>query len=145
MSNINQKVTASVAKIENDSFESPWDEKTIEETLMLDYNHIIIVCDKTDVDKIVGYVIYNVIADESELLRIAVDKAYRGRGYGEYLIKKYFENVKDIAIRSLLEVRQTNKSAIALYEKNKYKSIAIRKNYYNKPVCDAVIYERKLP
>ena len=41
-----------------------------------------------------------------------------------------------------LEVRQSNLPAIALYEKMGYKNIGIRKNFYEKPVEDAVIMSK---
>ena len=58
-------------------------------------------------------------------------------------MKRYMELAGKTCDRFLLEVRAGNSSAIRLYERYNYNKIAIRKNYYNLPVEDALIFERK--
>ena len=41
-----------------------------------------------------------------------------------------------------LEVRESNVNAIKLYEKMEYKNIGIRKNFYEKPVENAIIMSK---
>ena len=51
------------------------------------------------------------------------------------LIEKLQKNIT-------LEVKQTNASAIHLYEKNGFKKVAIRKGYYNG--IDGILMERTM-
>ena len=43
-----------------------------------------------------------------------------------------------------LEVRKSNSAAISLYTKMGYKDIGVRKNFYEKPVEDAVIMSKTM-
>ena len=91
-----------------------------------------------------GYLMANVIIDESELLRIAVSSEMQRKGIGRALMEEYFEYIRPNCVRSILEVRQSNIKARRLYEVLGYTNISIRKEYYNAPVEDAIIYECKL-
>ena len=91
-----------------------------------------------------GYLMANIIIDESELLRIAVSSELQRRGIGRSLMMEYLEYIKPYCKRSILEVRQSNIKARRLYEALGYKNISIRKDYYNAPVEDAIIYECKI-
>lgn len=91
-----------------------------------------------------GYLMANVIIDESELLRIAVSTELQRRGIGRALMHEYLDYIKPYCVRSILEVRQSNIKARRLYETFGYDNISVRKDYYNAPVEDAVIYEYKL-
>ena len=55
-----------------------------------------------------GYLMANIIIDESELLRIAVSSELQRRGIGRSLMMEYFEYIKPYCKRSILEVRQSN-------------------------------------
>ena len=48
------------------------------------------------------------------------------------------------AERMLLEVREKNSAARALYESFGFEQISVRKNYYSHPTEDAIIYRREL-
>ncbi len=91
-----------------------------------------------------GYLMANVIIDESELLRIAVSQEMQRKGIGRALMKEYFDYISPSCVRSILEVRQSNIKARRLYEALGYDNISVRKEYYNSPVEDAIIYECKL-
>lgn len=92
--------------------------------------------------RICGYLIYNLIADESELLRVAVECEYRNKGCGRRLVSRYFDNISVGAVGSMLEVRHNNYPAIKLYEQMGYEKLAVRKKYYANPVADAIIYKK---
>lgn len=92
----------------------------------------------------VGYIIANLIGDETELLRIAVTDMYRGQGIGRTLLDFYLNDVADECNRCFLEVRASNQSARGLYEKYGYQEIALRKSYYSNPTEDGIIYECNL-
>lgn len=130
-----------IAELEKETFSHPWDYESCLDTMHCDYNIGFTLWDKRD---FCGYLMASVIQDETELLRIAVDKAFRGRGYGSALLGAYLAYVGESCENGLLEVRSGNTSAKKLYEKMGYKMIAIRKNYYSGPIEDGDIYQIQL-
>jgi ribosomal-protein-alanine N-acetyltransferase len=128
-----------IAKLEKDNFSDAWSEKSLEDTFEYDYNHLLV--EKRD-GKVVGYVIYSDVQGEAELLRIAVDKAYRRRGIAALLMQNMLDElIESGAERVSLEVRAHNISAVTLYKKFGFIDIFIRENYYTDPVDDALIFQ----
>ena len=128
-----------IAKLEKDNFSDAWSEKSLEDTFEYDYNHLLV--EKRD-GKVVGYVIYSDVQGEAELLRIAVDKAYRRRGIAALLMQNMLDELTESgAERVSLEVRAHNISAVTLYKKFGFIDIFIRENYYTNPVDDALIFQ----
>lgn len=130
-----------VAAIEKASFSEPWSVESLENTLRYDYNKLLIAKSSVgNITEIVGYLLYNEIADETELLRIAVDGNYRGRGIGRQLIDFYIRESENRFEKGFLEVRKTNAAARKLYEKAGYSVLQTRKDYYSNPTEDGVMY-----
>ena len=128
-----------IAKLEKDNFSDAWSEKSLEDTFEYDYNHLLV--EKRD-GKVVGYVIYSDVQGEAELLRIAVDKAYRRRGIAALLMQNMLDELTESGPeRVSLEVRAHNISAVTLYKKFGFIDIFIRENYYTDPVDDALIFQ----
>lgn len=128
-----------IAKLEKDNFSDAWSEKSLEDTFEYDYNHLLV--EKRD-GKVVGYVIYSDVQGEAELLRIAVDKAYRRRGIAALLMQSMLDELTESGTeRVSLEVRAHNISAVTLYKKFGFIDIFIRENYYTNPVDDALIFQ----
>ncbi len=91
-------------------------------------------------NEMVGYLNGSFIFDECELNRIAVAPNYRRNGIGEFLIDFFLKEAKKKECQtSFLEVRESNKSAIALYEKKGFLSYGKRKDYYRNPKENAVL------
>lgn len=85
----------------------------------------------------VGFSLTRVIADEAELLLIAVDPAAQGRGIGQALVADFIKTAAaEGAARLHLEVRDGN-PALALYERAGFKPAGRRKNYYHGPNGDS--------
>lgn len=79
-------------------------------------------------EKIVGFVIFDVIYEKCEIIDIFTEEEYRKQGIALSLIK---EIEKDFPVENItLEVREDNIAAIKLYEKLGFKKVSIRKNYY---------------
>ena len=131
-----------LAKIEENCFPcDAWSEEMLSQTLKTPYQWSVLA---EEDGKIYGYACLFSLFETAELLNIAVDTAYRGRGIGEMLLTAVHEQAKRLgAERILLEVRVSNTPAIALYKKHGYEKIAIRKNYYGNGE-DADIMEKKL-
>ena len=91
-----------------------------------------------------GYACLFSLFETAEVMNIAVDAAFRGRGIGAALLTTLHEKAKELgAERIMLEVRSSNASAIALYRKFGYEKISLRKRYYADGE-DADIMEKKL-
>ena len=128
-----------VAQMEQASFVDAWTEEMVADSLAQRYNHLWLA--KDDAGTPCGYLLANVLGDETELLRIAVNPECRKDGIGQMLMDTYLAFVRMDAVRGLLEVRHGNSAAKHLYEKNGYNLLACRKNYYKHPDEDADIYE----
>ena len=79
-------------------------------------------------NKIVSFLIFNIMYDKCEIIDIFVSNSYRRKYIAQSLIN---EISKDYTIDNItLEVSEKNLGAIKLYEKVGFKKVAIRKNYY---------------
>ncbi len=83
-------------------------------------------------NKIIGYIGLWIDDIACQIINFFIKEEFRKNGYGtsflEYIIE-YATN-KNVEIFSL-EVRESNKTAIALYEKFGFKYSHLRKNYYS--------------
>ncbi|MBA4502832.1 ribosomal protein S18-alanine N-acetyltransferase [Marinobacterium marinum] len=98
-------------------------------------------------EQLAGYCLFSRVLDEAELLRVATAPAARRQGVGIALLQHAEQALRADGIeRLLLEVRQSNRSAQALYQKLGWQTIARRKDYYPHPdgYEDALIYQRTL-
>ena len=92
-------------------------------------------------NRVCGYIISTVVCGEAEIQRIAIDSDFRGAGYGSQLLNEFINRCKNNGIYTLLlEVRDSNTAARALYEKFGFKVVGIRKCYYADNNEDAVLY-----
>ena len=81
-------------------------------------------------DKVVGFSLYRTIAEDSELLLLAVRPEARGRGIGRQLLSHFIEDSRKTgADRIHLEVRDGN-SAIHVYRAAGFEPVNRRRNYY---------------
>jgi len=80
---------------------------------------------------IVAYAVIQIQADEAELCTIAVKASFQGLGLGFQLLESLQEMLVQRNIKAcFLEVRVSNLSAQALYQKTGFVSVGIRKKYY---------------
>lgn len=91
---------------------------------------------------IVGYGGCWLIAGEAHISTIAVRPDARGRGLGELLLVGMLQRGIHLGGEySVLEVRASNLTAQALYEKYEYRVVGLRKGYYRDNGEDALIME----
>ncbi len=96
---------------------------------------------------LLGYGMLSIAAGESHLLNITIAPDFQGRGLGRELLEFLAERAQRGGAESLLlEVRPSNRAAIALYEGAGFNEIGRRPGYY--PAAqgreDAVLYARQL-
>lgn len=125
-----EKDVSAIEEIERRCFPSDaWTSAMLSDALKTPHYWSILAEDR---GQVCGYACLLTLFETAEVLNIAVDTPYRGRGIGAALLEKMHEKAKELgAERSLLEVRVSNAPAIALYEKFGYRKIAVRKGYYS--------------
>ena len=92
-----------------------------------------------DGEDIVGALCVLESLDMTDILDVAVSPDKRRRGVGRGLLEFAAQKYPVL----MLEVRESNAPARALYEKCGFEQIAVRKNYYSAPVENAIIYRRE--
>jgi ribosomal-protein-alanine N-acetyltransferase len=80
---------------------------------------------------VLGYGGLWILVDETHICTIAVHPKWQGHGLGDLLLLSLLDESKRLgAIRSTLEVRVSNNTAIALYRKYGFEIVSQRKRYY---------------
>ncbi|MDW2799590.1 ribosomal protein S18-alanine N-acetyltransferase [Clostridium boliviensis] len=125
-----------ILKIEQLCFKDPWSERMIENSMKSGLDTWLVLAE----EGAAGYCVFRIVADECELLRIAVRPEYRGRGLSKKLMDQlvFYSRQKDVK-SIFLEVRESNERARNLYRSYGFTEEGIRKNYYLNPCEDAVL------
>lgn len=88
-----------------------------------------------------GFIVGRFSSGECELENMAVAEEHRRHGLGLQLLQSLIVRARERqARRILLEVRESNLAARALYEKCGFKMNGRRNSYYNDPREDAALY-----
>jgi len=95
-----------------------------------------------------GFALGRAIADEAELLTIAVHPDDQRLGHGQACLNAFVDHAKSNAIETLfLEVEADNEAAIGLYTATGFQNSGRRKNYYKRSDgrrSDAILMVLKL-
>lgn len=137
------KDSAGIAALEAEVFSHPWNEEMVSSSIQGIYDHVKIL--ETVEGKITGYIIYSVVCDSADLLRVAVDAGTRHCGVGRKLMEAMIDDCVTGDVQNIfLEVRESNAAAIAMYEKMGFLKISTRKKYYDLPVEDGLVMQKQL-
>ena len=132
-----------VGLIERASFSDPWTESAF--ASLLEGADAFFAVATLPGGSIVGYVVAWFAADQGDVANIAVAPEARGRGVGAALLDRALEAAADAGVRELfLEVRESNAGARALYASRGFVEIGRRRNYYRRPVEDALVLRLSL-
>jgi [ribosomal protein S18]-alanine N-acetyltransferase len=131
-----------VMEIERASFSTPWRQATFEGLLhRLDSD----VIGATRLGRLIGYAVCWTVGDQAELGNVAVAPAERGRGVAGRLLANVLERVRSRGAREcFLEVRESNATALYLYQKCGFAIVGRRSAYYAQPIEDALVMRRDL-
>ncbi|WP_051927650.1 GNAT family N-acetyltransferase [Ruegeria halocynthiae] len=95
-----------------------------------------------------SFALFQVIAQEAELLTIATHPTSQRQGLARQRMSDWHSVARDLgATRAILDVASDNLPAIALYEHCGYRPCGLRKGYYlleNNKKTDAVVMECSL-
>ncbi|MCB8816973.1 ribosomal protein S18-alanine N-acetyltransferase [Desulfosporosinus shakirovi] len=127
-----------IMEIEIASFSTPWSLQAFKAELK-DNEYARYVCLELD-DKVIGYMGLWFILDEGHITNVAIAPNYRGKHWGEFLMRFVMEKmVQEGMERMTLEVRESNSPAQSLYSRLGFATAGIRKGYYADTGEDALI------
>jgi ribosomal-protein-alanine N-acetyltransferase len=117
-----------VLLIEYDVYPHPWTRGNFLDSMSSGYETWVL---RTDSNTLVGYFLLMPAVDEAHLLNITVHPEMQGRRIGRMLLNKVIELSRQKGMRSiLLEVRPSNRRALAIYKHCGFAEIGLRRNYY---------------
>jgi [ribosomal protein S18]-alanine N-acetyltransferase len=83
---------------------------------------------------IIGFAASRMVAGEAEILSIAVNASYRGRGLSRNLLLTHLGHLAGRGVRTVfLEVEENNQPARRLYERAGFGIAGRRERYYRQP------------
>ncbi len=137
---MNEEHIPQLALLERECFSEPWSESSLKEELENENSHFIVAESENTA---VGYIGVQEICGEAYITNIAVFEKYRKTGIGRKLLKAACFGAEQRKCEFItLEVRESNHSAIALYESENFKMVGVRKNFYSSPTENGIIYTK---
>jgi [ribosomal protein S18]-alanine N-acetyltransferase len=130
---------AAVEAIERRSYPTPWSRSMFAGEIAKP-SSISLGAFEAGTGVLLGYLIISRYVDAWHVMNVAVEPEQRRRGIATALLDRLFELTADDGRRGYtLEVRVSNTSAIALYERLGFESRGIRRGYYTDNREDALI------
>ena len=94
---------------------------------------------------ICGFIVTRRVAQELEILNLAVGRSYRQQGKASKLLNAALADPSASPVeRVFLEVRESNNTAAAFYTSHGFEQTGNRRGYYQDPPENAVVMERKI-
>ena len=93
---------------------------------------------------VIGICVFQVVFDEAQINYFVVNKKFRKKGFGSYLMSYLIKKCEKLNLKKLLlEVSQSNVTAERFYRRFDFSTVGLRKNYY-KDGSHALLKEKKL-
>lgn len=129
---------AELARLEHRCFSDPWSAQGFRE--MLGYPYVVGLVAELKSKAIAGYLIARIVEDEGEILNLAVVPESRRQGIGLALLEEGLAVLSERGVEEVfLEVRASNQPAVDLYVRRGFRPVGRRREYYRRPVEDAMI------
>ena len=107
-----------------------WSCDSIKEILVQNSNEGVIYCEN---DMPLGFVLWQRVTTETEILTICIDPEWQGKGYSRLLVVRMLKLLNQREVKKIfLEVAEDNITAISLYLSVGFVEIARRPKYYQK-------------
>lgn len=134
---MSERDSSAVWELEKKCFSVPWSEESIR-AMFSEKGYWNLTA--RDDGLLVGYIGMKAVLDEADITNVAVDPDRGRQGIGKMLLRELLAKAGELGIRRIfLEVRVSNTAARALYEQAGFRTVDVRKNYYEKPKEDAYI------
>jgi ribosomal-protein-alanine N-acetyltransferase len=134
---------ARVAELERESYAFPWSDQIFADCLRVGYHCVVV----ETADGVMGYSVLSMGAGEAHVLNLCIAGALRRRGIGRELLLAVLGHARDRGVRdAYLEVRRSNRAAIALYQELGFDCVGQRRGYYqaHEGREDALVYRLEL-
>jgi ribosomal-protein-alanine N-acetyltransferase len=140
LSDANVRDSAAIAALHGKSFQRGWSEDEVE-ALLAERN---VITHRALAGKaLAGFIMSRLAADEAEILSVAVDRAWQGRGLGRRLLMLHLGRLAGYGTQTVfLEVGEKNDPAAKLYLRAGFREVSRRPNYYGN--ATALILRRDL-
>lgn len=130
-----------VLAIERDCFPSPWSRENF--LYEIRHNRAAANWILEQEREILGYACVWFLGPELKINNLAIRGERRRQGLGEGLLRALLDKARELGCRTAqLEVRPSNRAALALYRKHGFIEVGRRKNYYRAEGEDAILLER---
>ncbi len=128
-----------IGEIEVASFSDPWPRSSF----LLLFGNTAWVAESEG--RVIGYLFARTVADEAEVLNLAVHPRYRRFGVARALLGHAMESFRAAGARQVyLEVRETNADARNFYRNSGFVERGRRRQYYEHPPEDAIVMGRPI-
>ena len=80
---------------------------------------------------VIGICVFQIVLDEAQINYFVVNKKFRKKGFGSYLMSYLIKKCEKLNLKKLLlEVSKSNATAERFYSRFDFSTVGIRKNYY---------------
>jgi ribosomal-protein-alanine N-acetyltransferase len=120
---------ADVLEVERRGYSSPWSEGIFRDCLRVRY--CCLVAEHAGERQLIAHGVMSVAAGECHVLNLCVHPDFQGRGIGRLMLRRLLAlGRRQDADTAFLEVRASNRAAIALYRREGFDEIGVRSGYY---------------
>lgn len=131
-----------VARLEQICFADPWSLSSLRAELSEPTSAWLVALEDK---RPVGYIGMRVVADEGEIVNLAVSPGRRHTGVASALLGTVLDFAAFQGVTYIwLEVRESNTAARKLYKKFGFEQVGRREKYYSAPVEDALLMKKEL-
>jgi len=132
---------ARIAALHAEAFDTPWDEAAFE--ALIGQTGVALIEEEG------GFILIRTVADEAEILTLAVRPSARRSGLGAHLVEQgALQATARGATRLFLEVAEDNAAARGLYARAGFTQAGLRRRYYARSdgaAVDALVLSLNLP
>lgn len=116
--------------LEQECFVSPWNAELLLLDICASELNLYYVMEQEE--RIIGFAGINVVLDEGHIRKICIAPDMRRNGYGSIFLQELEKQAYSRGAEGLtLEVRSSNKAAIAMYERFGFRQEGLRRKYYD--------------
>ena len=119
-----------VMDVETSAYDYPWTAGIFHDCLRVGYCSWVYALD----ERVIGHGVASVVAGECHILNVCLHPDWQHRGLGRRLVDRLLNTARRCqAGTAFLEVRESNRVALALYRSMGFNEIGLRRGYYPAP------------